>query len=1191
MLTLRLSQSTEGENQYRVEAALNADGLLRGVATAQFPFSLIKQDQEDMRWYLEDFLQYPLDPAPIIAARIETRMKAIGTELFNGVFESNDDVRRLWSTIHEHLQDTRIEIVSELTKETVIPWELIRDPKTDTPLALQARAFVRAAHHRGQRRPEANKGGSRIRILLAICRPGGTNDIPFRSVASRLIKGLSEDARALFQVDVLRPPTIAQLTRVLQQAKTKGEPYHIVHFDGHGIYEDMDAKYSGQPPQNRRGYLLFENADYEGNVEYVHGALLGKTLADSEVSILVLNACRSAHADPPVEPVTSAAGYETRGFGSLAHEVLNAGIAGVVAMRYNLYVVTAANFVANLYAALSQGSSLSQAVTRGRKQLADDPLREIAYEPRPLQDWCVPIVFEAEPISFLLPAYKEKGWFPLSGEVARTELAPNQAASPATGFFGRDETLLAIDRAFDRHSIVLLHAYAGSGKSATATEFAYWYQLTGGVNGPLLFTSFEQYKPLGRVLDQLERDFSDRLKQAGVNWLALSDHERRSTALELLEQVPALWIWDNVELIAGFSEGAESAWSATEQTELVEFLKAASRTKVKFLLTSRRTEQKWLGNLPTRIEVPPMPFQERVQLARALIEQQGRHLTDIEDWRPLLQFTQGNPLTIHVLIGQALREGLKTRNEMSSFVEKLRAGEADLEDEAIMGRSKSLVASLGYGFECSFTEDERKQLALLFFFEDFVNVNLLKWMAGPNAEWCDPKVRGLDLKAWISLLDRAAEIGLLEASGGGYYSIHPILPWFFGRLFTLHYPASSAGQSGIGNPQLGATKAFVDTMAFWGNSLHDEYGKGDADIKLLKAEESNLLSAYRLSRAHGWRRELVATMQALDVLYSHTHRNAQWARLVDEIAPDFIDQNTGGPLPGEEELWGFVSRYRIALAEKARQWQEAERLLRLKLELSLHQSSVALKAPANKLNEDELNNIRTLAAAMNELGKTQIELGQPEAIKTLKESFALLQQIGQPATAAMSALNLGNAYTSIASIRDLAEAERWYSVSFDLCDERDQKTQVSVIANLAAVNYERFLQALEAGSQTEVLLQHINVARRFYELALKLLPPDNLEGLNSVHRRLGDIYSAGGDAELGLSHYMDSLRYAEALGDLYDAAIARSNIAITLMNGGRFPDALEYAYAAIRNYETFGDRTTDERRKLERLIAEIKTRQ
>ncbi len=61
---------------------------------------------------------------------------------------------------------------------------------------------------------------------------------------------------------------------------------------------------------------------------------------------------------------------------------MDAGVTGVVAMRYNVYVVTAAQFVADLYATLTQGHTLGEAVTLGRKQLHDSPLREIAYDPQ-----------------------------------------------------------------------------------------------------------------------------------------------------------------------------------------------------------------------------------------------------------------------------------------------------------------------------------------------------------------------------------------------------------------------------------------------------------------------------------------------------------------------------------------------------------------------------------------------------------------------------------------------------------------------------------------------------------------------------------------------------------------------------------------------------------------------------------------
>jgi hypothetical protein len=811
MLTLRLTQFTETEDKYRVEVALEGDGQLRQTATSRFDFKLSPQDHEDLRWYLEDYLQYPLDPAPTIAARIEQRMNDIGTDLFKAVFQSSDDSRDLWATLRGQLNDARVEINTEVREATAIPWELLRDPKTDTALALRSQAFVRSQPQTSQRPRLPAKSSGPIRILLVICRPGGRDDVPFRSVASRLLKGLSAVDTDAFQLDVLRPPTFEQLSKTLRQAKANGAPYHVVHFDGHGTYEEM-ASPSGlagllkklnpvllsAPRTGAHGYLLFENPQHEENAQFVDGPALGKLLVETEVPVLVLNACRSAHADAPTSPLPAREGSgvraEIRAFGSLAQEVMDAGVAGVVAMRYNVYVVTAAQFVADFYSGLTQGQTLGEAVTLSRKQLEAQPLREIAYDPRPLQDWSVPVVYEAAPIGlFPKPQTAHKLNVKMTAGAATTargSLAPNLPPQPDAGFYGRDETLLALDRTFDRHALVLLHAFAGSGKTTTAAEFARWYSLTGGVQGPVLFTSFEQYLPLPRVLDQIGAVFGPALEQSGVHWLALSDADRRTVAVQVLKQIPVLWIWDNVEPVAGFPAGTASAWNAAEQKELKDFLSACRDTKAKVLLTSRRDEQAWLGDLAVRIHVPAMPMQERVQLARVLAEKHNRRLIEVEDWRPLLQFTQGNPLTITVLVGQALREGLKTKTQIMAFVEKLRAGEASFSDEASEGRAKSLGASLSYGFEHAFNETERKQLALLHFFQGFVGVDVLCWMGDPEQHYWLPEVRGLTPEAGMALLARAAEIGLLTAHSGGYYSIHPALPWYFKNFFDQYYPAS-----------------------------------------------------------------------------------------------------------------------------------------------------------------------------------------------------------------------------------------------------------------------------------------------------------------------------------------------------------------------------------------------------------------
>lgn len=424
MPTLRITQNTESTGRYTVEISLEGDGLPRETATSTFDFEVTPQDQEDLRWYLEDYLQYPFDPAPTIAARVEDRMVEIGTTLFKEVFQTSEQGRRLWAKLYERLSDVRVEVITTVREATAIPWELIRDPHTDTVLTLRARAFVRTHHDPVERPQVVDTVGGAIRILLVICRPKQGDDVPFRSVASRIVKALTENARAVFQLDVLRPPTFARLAEVLRAAKQADRPYHVVHFDGHGMYAELaetekaaawlrkliPLMLSG-PREGSHGYLLFENPAVTENLELVDGGSIGKLMRETDVPVLVLNACRSAHSESPTQPTAAASSDEAhaqvRAFGSLAQEVIDKGVTAVVAMRYNVYVVTAAQFVADLYKALVQGATLGQAVTLGRKQLAVNPQRTIAYSPRPLQDWCVPIVYEAVPTT-LFPKSDDK---------------------------------------------------------------------------------------------------------------------------------------------------------------------------------------------------------------------------------------------------------------------------------------------------------------------------------------------------------------------------------------------------------------------------------------------------------------------------------------------------------------------------------------------------------------------------------------------------------------------------------------------------------------------------------------------------------------------------------------------------------------------------------------------------------------
>jgi tetratricopeptide (TPR) repeat protein len=1196
MPTLRIDQqpgSGPGKHWIAV-AAPDLPGVQPLSFSREIEFALSPSEAERIRWYLEDYLQFDEDPAPQIAARIETLMAERGEDLFRQIFEGRNDAAQLWAMAQLHLPKTRIEIATGVAEATAIPWELIRNPFTRSNLALSAQAFVRSQPGaQAALAPSSSPG--KVRILLAVCRPGGGGDVPFRSVSSRIVKGLSDKDREAFQLDVLRPPTYEQLARVLKLAQEKGEPYHIVHFDGHGVYADPKNLEGAGPILSNLmlkgstsgpcGYLAFEDPGGKTGSQFVDGFAIGGLLRDASVPILILNACQSAFAEAKAKPNEDApetALGEIEAYGSLAQAVVNAGAAGVVAMRYSVYVVTAAQFVAELYGALARGRTLGEAVAFARGNLAVEPNRRIAYDARPLQDWVVPVVWERTPLR--LWPQQDAGAplkITLDGSTSSAGgLDRELPKAPDVGFFGRDETLYALDRAFDAHRIVLLHAYAGSGKTTTAAEFARWYSLTGGVQGPVMFTSFERHLPLARVLDKIGEVFGLALERSGVQWGAVTDEgQRRRIALDVLLQIPVLWIWDNVEPITGFPAGTASDWSEAEQKELRDFLADARETKAKFLLTSRRDEGAWLGDMPRRVEAPPMPMQERLQLAGAIVEHRGKRLADLPDLTPLLTFTQGNPLTILVTVGEALRAGVDTKDKLDAFVASLRGGEANFEDEETEGRTKSLGASLSYGFATAFDEKERKTLALLHLFQGFVNVDALRLISNPEAKLGLDEARGLTREHGIGLLDRAAEIGLMIPHGGGYYGVHPALPWYFRDLFARHFAGEEAER---------ARRAFVQAMGLLGDHYHNQYGDGNMKVlHALMAEEDNLLAAWRLARQRDWWGRVISTMQGLQTLYTETGRGPAWRRLVETVTPDFVDPQTELPLPGREDDWSVFTGYRVLLAEEERNLAKAERLQRLKVDWDRQAARAALATTPEERSDGQRNDIRTLGSSIHELGEIQRATGDLACADSYREAFKLTQAIGDRPGQAVCAANLGLVYTDVAGLRDLDAAEHWSRQSLDLRLPGDATGRGKSLGQLGQVFLLRFDDALAQEQPAAELRRLISDAAEYYQQALELFPDTTIAERGTTHNNLGAIYRRAGDIDRALQHYQHSIRYQEQAGNIFGAGQTRRNVGIALLQAERFDDARAYAEAAVANFQTFGDRAAAEIQNAEGLLAYI----
>jgi hypothetical protein len=852
------------------------------------------------------------------------------------------------------------------------------------------------------------------------------------------------------------------------------------------------------------------------------------------------------------------------------------------------------------------GKSLGRSATAARRALAADPARQIVATSVDLQDWVVPTVYEATPLVLLAPSGRSAPLIHIkqASDEHGGAVEVGMPRAPDVGFFGRDETLLGLDRAFDTHQVVLLHAYAGSGKSTTASEFARWYQATGGLNhphqpgrdpGPVLWTSFEHHTSLEQVLNTVGDTFADALDARGNPWQALTDPQRRrEVVLQVLEQQPVLWVWDNVEPVAGFPASTPSVWSQDEQDELAEFLRdLASRTRCKVVLTSRRDEHVWLGDLATRVELPPMPMRERLQLTAAIIARRAGDTPRDLDWRPLLRYTAGNPLTITVVVGLALREHLATSKEIEGFVARVRSGEVALEGEgdADLGRTRSLAASLDYGFTHAFTDTERAQLAVLHLFRDTVYVGALCFMGNPaQDDGVVPTLAGLNQEAGTSLLDRAVEVGLLTTLGGGHYGIHPALPWYFTIQFALHHGSHDSPSARA------CARAYIRSIDYIGDYYHREAEAGSAiAVPVLALEEANLLHALDLARHRHLHDDAVGCMQGLQVLYEHTGRAGEWASLVDQVAPDYIDPDTDRPLPGREDQYSIIAGYRVRQASQRRDWPTANRLHQAIISWHRDQAKTDLAKPRNRLDVQGRELILDLAVSLHLLGRTLIDQADPACLPPLQEAFDLSQRIEDGAGEAKIASTIGNAYLLVPGLRDLDKAEHWHQRSLDLTPQHDLLNQSVSLAQLASVANERFLAGQAAGASEAVLGEYLDAAATGYYNALDLTPADNPEHLTVCHHQLGNLYGTvanlygtSGKFAKALYHFQQAIRYQEVRGDTFGAGQTRYNIAILHAYADRHADALRYAKAALDNFTRVGPGAADQAALAQALISQLK---
>jgi hypothetical protein len=247
-----------------------------------------------------------------------------------------------------------------------LPWELIFEEEY---VGLRVRfPIVRYLDLLDPPRPLAVRPP--LRVLVAVSEPGDVESLDVDAELTSIRTALKQ-LQDKVEVDVLNPARRDDLLAILRQG------YHVLHFIGHGVFTGGE------------GYLVLE--DSEGYSDRTSALLLGHVVADSNLRLIVLNAC-----DTSVTGLRSA-------LGGVAHQLVRMGMPAVIAMQQAVAERSALAFSREFYGALADGWPVDAAVQEGRRSI----VAALGNNWNRCVDWAIPTLYMRAPDGVILGIHEE----------------------------------------------------------------------------------------------------------------------------------------------------------------------------------------------------------------------------------------------------------------------------------------------------------------------------------------------------------------------------------------------------------------------------------------------------------------------------------------------------------------------------------------------------------------------------------------------------------------------------------------------------------------------------------------------------------------------------------------------------------------------------------------------------------------
>ena len=1134
-------------------------------------------EAEELGWYLE---RWPVWPNPLVADRarqVEANLIAWGQALHAAALplQPTANVLQAWAgveagasrrfsvSVDDSLLLGSSEAEQNLAQEAAtallaLPWELLHNG--DGFLFQGGRPSRVRRRLPNKRTLAVPVVAPPIRVLLITSRPedDSCGYLDHRASALPLVAA-TEELGDVLRLSLLHPATYPALEAELARAQQAGEPYHVVHFDGHGVYDRRVGL----------GGLCFEDPSDSHKLtgrrhQLVLTNQLGPLLNNYRIPLVLLEACQSAKAEAGAE--------------SVASDLLQKGVASVVAMSHSVLVETARRFVAAFYTELARGQRVGQAMLAGQRALHSDPRRGQRYGigELTLADWFVPVLYQEKDDPQLFTATPA----PQTREDLRSRLRARLGEVPPepvdTGFVGRSRDLLALERLLRQERWAVVRGQGGEGKTALAAELARWLVRSQQLKRAA-FVSVELYGQSQAVLDALGRQL------VGSDYSAAKYENPEQAILPIeraLREQPTLLVIDNMEsvLLPPYLDtpellSEEAALELQEILALAERLLRAGETRIVF--TSRE-------DLPSPFDARPQRWElHRLEKgdAVALIERSlaagessgtpgaGAGAAALEARREeieaLVDAVQGHARTLALLAPELRRRGVAaTQAALVELMEQMQQKVAQLPADDPRRREQSLFASVELSLR-RLSAANRERARLLGVFHGGVDLDVLRWMTG----WEQAEVEGL--------AQELVGTGLATPNPYNHLSLNPALcPYLKASLSEEELQALTAGwlaamaayldflyQQRRQNTELAATLTLLELPNLFA-LLDRSQAVADPETTIDRATD-----LYSLLQALGKPRllERVARVRdaaaaALGEGCSHARFQASRTRIEQQLAAGQLREALAGAqqllqqaeAAGEEAYAGADYDLAVAfflLGRVLKTGGEAQQALPLLQEAGRRFEAIANKRPS-------VGAEGMASASLTEQGDCLRKLGRYDAAAAAyEEAIRKDEQRG-----ALRDVAVGKGQLGTVRLRQqrYAEALETYKEARDTFSRLNEPGSVATVWHQIGMVHQ---EADQPDAAEEAYNQSLAIKVRL----------GNQAGQASTLGQLGTLYShVLQRPEEAVGFYRRAAEIYREIGDLAGEGRAQSNLADTFVKLQRLDAARQAIRRAFESNAPFG---------------------